>query len=1056
MNKYSEYYKARDEIKQILKMDMIGPVIYDEVLAEYPLQYYPMGKLYPQDSETDILDIARAPVLESESDNYDATLSLSNTRNPSSMGITVTLNNGVRSIKISAYYAKYNLIDFEIPKENKIGTSRMSNKDEKQRQLWKRKGMEYSEIISLDEKAYPIYRNIDEGLELHIYTHKIFTNGERVITATLLNTNLAEKDITDINKLAYLQPEIIIEAANIKSSCIFTEVRRQIDISKDQELLELELLYKETECYAQGHGCSVMWDYDSENKPIRVYSNFLPEFNLKQMKAAEFDGLRIFEMQYLTENDGAKVIEELKSFLDMYAKWIFNNTQQATFFKGDLKNSAENNLLKCNDTLNRIKHTVDLLEASFIIDGSDWKAFRLANKAMLSQRIQTLKRANKKVVKSDIKWYPFQLAFILQEISSIIDPTNIDRKLVDLLWFPTGGGKTEAYLGIAAFTIFLRRLKHGEKGSGVAVIMRYTLRLLTIQQFERASMLICACEIIRKRESLSGGEIAIGLWVGGGLTPNTLDKAQLSILKQKNGAIMNSEESDPCQIRICPWCGSEININNYNVDMKNKKMNINCSNNQCDFHNSLPLHIIDDAIYEHLPSFIVATVDKFAQLPFNDKPAALFGITSDRLSPDLIIQDELHLISGPLGTMTGIYEAAISKLCERNGIPAKVIASTATIRNAESQIKGLYGRKYSQFPPQGLSINDSFFAVASPDSDKPARLYIGCMGVGTTATTTLIRVYAALLFASRYLIDKGYDDKVIDNFWTLTGYFNSLRELGGASTQVIDDVQSRYKYLVDTKFNHLLPKFSGSESYDNLIELTSRMGNSQISEIIQKGLKKEYYKEDHFDVYDFVLASNMISVGVDVGRLGTMVVAGQPKTNSEYIQATSRVGRENPGLVISVLNPSRSRDRSHYEQFIRYHSALYKYVEATSLTPFSDRARDRGLHALYIMLCRYLIEDLRSNQKANNFRSNISEVIEIGGIIFDYVATVDPSELEAVKREIEEIGGQWEDRASDLLYYSKIGSNSLLKPDTDIGDRFRTMNSMRNVDGQSGIYLLGG
>lgn len=137
------------------------------------------------------------------------------------------------------------------------------------------------------------------------------------------------------------------------------------------------------------------------------------------------------------------------------------------------------------------------------------------------------------------------------------------------------------------------------------------------------------------------------------------------------------------------------------------------------------------------------------------------------------------------------------------------------------------------------------------------------------------------------------------------------------------------------------------------------MNNSEITRIIQDKLKRSYRDNGyHTDVFDFVLASNMISVGVDVGRLGIMVVAGQPKTNAEYIQASSRVGRENPGLVVVAYNPTRSRDRSHYEQFLRYHSGLYKYVEATSLTPFADRARDRGLHALYVSLCRYLVPEL--------------------------------------------------------------------------------------------------
>lgn len=301
----------------------------------------------------------------------------------------------------------------------------------------------------------------------------------------------------------------------------------------------------------------------------------------------------------------------------------------------------------------------------------------------------------------------------------------------------------------------------------------------------------------------------------------------------------------------------------------------------------------------------------------------------------------------------------------------------------------------------------------------------------------------------------GYEDRVVDNFWTITGYFNSLRELGGASTQILDDVQSRFNYLANTKFATMEPKVDTSENYDYIVELTSRMNNSEITNVIQKRLKRGYKNGKHNDVYDFVLASNMISVGVDVSRLGIMVVAGQPKTNAEYIQATSRVGRQNPGLVITVYNASRSRDRSHYEQFLKYHSALYRYVEATSLTPFADRARDRGLHALYVSLCRYLVPGLLKNDCAINYNPDNSDVKKIKNIICDYVEKVDPNELDAVISEIKEIEDNWDIAATGSLVYRSFKSEKkLLKNDSD-NDRFRMMNSMRNVDAQAGIYLLG-
>ena len=1058
MADYSKYYEARDVISRILEQDFIGSVTKDECLTELPVQYYIMGKLYPQKDTVEALDLARNPLLENEIETYDASISLSNQNNPSSMGVTVTLKADVNAICVSGSYAFYEPVSIEDAKECGIETSKWERMEKKPKEIWRRNEYSYAEkVIFTGERVK--YADLPSGLQLQVYTHSIVDTGERVITVALVNENQSENDMNTTSKCCAFQP--VIRITSCDGASIFTSVNRQTYLTTDPELLELDMLYSDVHCYAQGHGCSVMWDMEN-TEPEWVESAFFPTFNLRQMKAAEVVSGNVLSMQFLATASVDEVVCELSAFAAKYQKWIQDQGNLLPAIKGGLQDVAKNNILKCQDASNRIGYAINLLKDSAAGDGKAFRAFQLANEAMLLQRRQTLLKNGKSFDPTNVSWYPFQLAFVLHELTSFIEPKGHpgqdvpDRQLVDLLWFPTGGGKTEAYLGITAFVIFLRRLRD-ESADGVTVIMRYTLRLLTLQQFERASILIFACELLRKKYNLGGNEISIGLWVGGNLTPNHLKDARTSINKQKQGGV--DEKSNPVQIKVCPWCGEKLYAQHYDVDLVQNRMTIRCPNPHCHFHSApggLPVHIIDDAIYQQLPTFVVATVDKFAQIPLNDKPAALFGIGNNKKPPELIIQDELHLISGPLGTMTGIYEAAISKLCERDGVCAKVIASTATIRNAANQIMALYGRNHTQFPPQGLSAEDSFFAVQSTPEEKPARQYFGVMGIGTTATTTLIRVNAAMLFATRYLATLGYPDAVVDNFWTITGYFNSLRELGGASTQILDDVQSRLDYLAKTKFVSVYPGVDISKGYTYTEELTSRMSNSEITEIIQVKLKRSYAKNNHADVFDYLLASNMISVGVDVGRLGAMVVAGQPKTNAEYIQATSRVGRDNPGLVIAVYNASRSRDRSHYEQFLKYHSALYRYVEATSLTPFSDRARDRGLHALYVSLCRYLIENLRGNSQAINYRSDNPEVQKVEKIIIDYVRKVDPDELSAVMDELKDIQDAWDVAATgSLVYKSKRNEKKLLKSDTE-NDRFRTMNSMRNVDGQSGIYLLGG
>lgn len=1080
MADYKQFYDARDIIVDILKKDLVGPVREDEILEEAPMRYYVMGKLYPQKILDDDIDLAEADknilskdYMENSMGTFDESISQSNQRSPSSMGITCTVKPEIEVIKVEGSYAFYDAIpDSENNSDNENQERKWKNTQ------WKRIKRGINQEIPLSLKKGKIAEvKLDRNICLQVYMHSYSSTDGKVITVVLLNKNSVNMNASDSfkeesEKCAF-QCEFKVKTCDIAAG--FTEVNHAEYLTRDSELLNLELQYNDVHCYAQGHGCSADWDLDHV-APEWVGSSWFPSYNLLQMMPADYKDKKVLSMNFLAYADPQSVTASLLNFMNSYEDWICKTEKEINLLKVESQGIAKSNMMKCHAALDRIRHSIDLL----CTDKAAMTAFQYANEAMLLQRIQFLKRdkksPNKQINRDEITWYPFQLAFFLHEISSFIEPYGKERQIADLLWFPTGGGKTEAYLGISAFVIFLRRIRNRED-DGVTVIMRYTLRLLTLQQFERASLMICACELLREKHHLGGSEISIGLWVGGSSTPNTLKDADDYLSGRDRG------KTDPVQVKVCPWCGCGLEESSYKIDSQSGRMIISCKNEQCEFSNNkrkngLPVHLIDESIYSHTPSFVVATVDKFAQIPLNDKPASLFGISNGKNPPELIIQDELHLISGPLGTMTGIYEAAITMLCKHNEGPgAKIIASTATIRNASHQILDLYGKNYTQFPPQGLTIKDSYFAVESTKEKKPARLYCGVMGVGVTNVTTLIRVCADLLYGSKVLEALHYPDEVIDNYWTITGYFNSLRELGGANVLILDDVQSRFSYLAKTKFkdvafNSVIPCVDPAKKYSNTEELTSRKKNSDLSNILQKRLTRKYSSNEDpsKSVYDFVLASNMISVGVDIGRLGSMFVVGQPKTNAEFIQATSRVGRENPGLVVTVYNPSRSRDRSHYEQFLKYHSAMYRYVEATSLTPFADRARDRGLHALFVSLCRYLIPGMLGNKDASKFDINNpsfkAEVDSIKQKILDYVKIVDPGEINAVSEELDEIEQKWNDLAKDqkLVYKIRLPEgkhksrlvstdiHELLKPDTE-DDRFRTMNSMRNVDQQIGVYL---
>ena len=1037
--KFDQYYSARSIIEDIVTKDWLGPVTDDEIICgERPLDYYILGKLYPKDCSADEV-LAMSAEDCGELDSEDG-ISLCDGKNPSSFGVSFALGNEAVSFKVTGKAARYKRIDFE--EANKL-LDLPEDAQDKKKDYWKREQIPtlFETVDASELKLGKTIRiQISEGLAIRVINHRIMKDGSRIVTVTMTNENVKSDDYKKDAELAFFQPELIIEECKGGN---FRELSYKVSLDADEEIKELGMLYKDVRNYASGHGCAVNVSCD---KGIRIIKNdFLPSFEVLQMKPSDDFKGSILSMKYLSEAPAKSVISGMNELMDMYSDWIENqdNISQTPEFR--FKEEAKRNLEKCRQTLARVRKSVNCLENKEV-----YRAFSLANRAMFEQRKNMLVQNGRFSSDDSICWYPFQLAFFMQEICSFADPESVERKQVDLLWFPTGGGKTEAYLGIAAFVIFLRRIRQPSENDGVTVLMRYTMRLLTFQQFERAAAMICACENIRREEKIPGGEIGIGLWAGEALTPNYIEDAQ----KILNGEELeyNREVGSPIQITKCPFCGTTIGAENYSCDGDNKRMLIRCPSERCKFHDGLPIYLVDEDIYEHRPTYIVATIDKYAQIALKEECSNLFGVGKSN-PPELIIQDELHLISGPLGTITGLYEAAIKKLCSNGGVDAKIIASTATIRNAKEQIRALYASDYTQFPPQGLDIKDSFFAKISTRDEKPGRLYLGCMGIGTSPTTMMIRVMAALLYATRYLSEQeDIPEDVVDAYWTLTSYFNTLRELGGAIIRVVDDIQDRFLYLQSSKFSKVYAMKTRNQRYTKYKELTSREKSQDIGKVIQEELPIKYSKDGSTYPYDFVLSSNMISVGVDVGRLGTMVVVGQPKTTAEYIQATSRVGRENPGLVIATYNQAKSRDRSHYEQFSQYHASFYKYVEATSITPFADRARDRALQTLYVILCRYMIPSLFGDKDAINFRRDMPELKAVRDYIFEYVKRVDPDELTSVKHEIEEIEEEWDGRRKhkEKFRYRKTkyvsSDNALFDADYEEDSRFRVLNTMRSVE----------
>lgn len=902
-------------------------------------------------------------------------------------------------------------------------------------------------IINFNKGDYGTLEIKEEELKVFVLKRKYFDKYS--ITIMLVNENTSK----GVDEFYVFQPEIKINSEENN----FKFVSSNIDESNEDKLLKL--LYRNKQSYGSGHGVSVDFsDINIQTGIGTIKTEYMPiyevagtDFNMREIADIENEVLSMLKLSTLSDLCKDEVIELLMKFVLSYKIWIDNKENEINddIFNSIYKDIAENNIKDCYTSYSRMKEGVELLAAN----EEAFKSFKLANTAMLIQRIQSKYPKDLEVLDSiniykkysidEAKWRGFQLGFLLMTIPSLVDCKNKFRDIVDLIWIPTGGGKTEAYLGVSAFTIFYRRISKGKNGYGTTIIMRYTLRLLAAQQFERASKLICACEYLREIDKSSLGEnpISIGLWIGSTQTPNSLQDA-----KRERTELSKSEYAEnKFQLRECPWCKTEFTIDSYQISTRGKKyFKFECNNENCHFHETLPIQIIDQSLYKNPPTLLFSTVDKFAMLPWKGEASSFFGKGSD--APELIIQDELHLISGPLGTLVSLFETSIDYLCSRNGVRPKIIASTATICEANEQIKNLYNREVKQFPSPGIEIEDSFFTRESSLEKNFGRMYVGVEGIGQTQTTTEIRLFAAIL-QRIWNMDILDEDK--DKYWTLVSYFNSIRELGKASTLIYDDVKD---YMI--RMARRVKDVRYTRKISSAKELTSRVSSSDIVKNL-KDLEKKYPEKEAISV---LLATNMISVGVDVPRLNIMSIIGQPKLTSEYIQASSRVGRSDPGIVFTLYDGRKSRDDSHYEIFQAYHQAFYKYVEPTSITPYSEASIERMLHSAFISMIRHSTS-LNEDKSAINIDIEVDNIKRIKSYIINRALEIEPTSVEYVTKKLDNIIDTWISKSKNdeySLQYVK-GDNPLISGfyDKNAGVQgIPTMTSMRNVDGEVGVKIF--
>ena len=1103
-------YQVRDELAGLIGRDLLGPWGGElEVFpprAPGPGERYLIGRLGPRHDPDSAREAAGEVVDTEMSAGGDTTdgelpdlLTLQNAGRmwASSMGLSFVVASGVDELSVTASWGRY---------------TKSESLDEagNPRRVWSREPFERPAAVRLDAVSQRIPL-VGTGpglpgvyLAVEVRPHASGHDpGARVVELALVN---AQHEPPANKDTAWLfQPRIAVSAARPAATrnsdgepadaeaAVFCPIDDPLDDvvaqDADPEERHLRLLYRDTLRHAVGRNVAVhAFVRAGDRCAYRLETTWLPAYEVPATITppvgpdSHLAGVEL-AMDELATMPADRLAAGLAPLATGYEAWLDEQAAAIPGLPEPLREAAEAAVFTARECASRIRAGITLVTDSAAAGHEiALAAFRFANDAMALQRRHTtvagLREAQglsyaeamaevEKKGAAAATWRPFQLAFILVNLPALTDPAHPDRAqptitpaggvpghapLVDLLFFPTGGGKTEAYLGLAAYTFAIRRLQRvigmgaearsGE--AGVAVLMRYTLRLLTAQQFQRAAALVCAAESLR-RDALTRGDgrwgsepFRIGLWVGGTVSPNWYEDAedQVADVRESGGA----KRTGVLQTLACPWCGTKLQAHrDLRADRHRRRIQLYCPAGEgpdaCPFSEmrspgeGLPILTVDEEIYRYAPSLLIATVDKLAQLPWRGYAGMLFGrvrarcprhgyrhddldartgcgqrhnavsaalpaVASQPVSrlrpPDLIIQDELHLISGALGTTVGLFEAAVDELCTWSAAGVltgpKIVASTATTKRAREQVRAIFSRDLAVFPPPVLNISDTFFSQQVPVTPKtPGRRYLGICAHGVRLKSAEIRLAEILLIAGQTMFDRY--GTAADPYLTVVGYFNATRELAGMRRYLDDDVTTRVRS--HGRRRGLSDRIASSAGMLTIEELTSRISSGEISNVLKRleagfdadldtlsrrraimaeladAMKNKRERHPVAERWfqrlsgdrapvDVVLATSMLQVGVDVSRFGLMVVTGQPKNTAEYIQASSRVGRAEtrPGLVVTLYNWSRPRDLAHYEDFEYYHATFYRQVEALSVTPYTRRALDRGTAATFVAAVR--------------------------------------------------------------------------------------------------------
>lgn len=1116
---------TRAHLVEALRHDLLGPMLPEELIELRPTRWYLTGFLVPKGAtDADYRD---------PTDNEELGAGLDTNQDddgggndpgaarpgwfPSSFGMTFLVPPEAEHLRVEARWGQYQRLDTEQslalwaehqperlkalqkPRRAVDGTEAGGEAQPTLRSpppLWRRTPCQaVAESVPLRTAAV-VLRGAP-GLVLHLRVVPAnslgLAPGTRAVSVFLVNERAPVEGPAGDERVLFQAELTVSSPAGLVARGDWSGLD-----SKDPDAERADLQYRDHGEWAVGHGVATEVA-SPEGEPVTsVRTTWLPRGTVRRMEAVEIPGVPLSMEELALVPDAATLAAKVQPLLNEYADWIVRQRGQAKGLTGGRRATAEALMARAEIARERIADGL----AHLAREADAFEAFRLANHAMAlaARRVRPDKVP---------EWRLFQLAFVLLNVASAGNPGHADREVVELLFFPTGGGKTEAYLGVAAYVMILRRLRGADRpdeGAGVAVLLRYTLRLLTLDQLSRAATLICALEVMRRDDGRLGRRrFGIGLWVGRSGTDNRMVDAEKRLSMYRSNP-RDPRRSPGVPLVSCPWCRTPFTPDCFGIEKRGGKpwaLRVSCADDACAFHvdNSaqvgLPVSVVDEQVYRELPTFLLATVDKFAVLPWRGAAGTLFGRVSAadadsyysvgeqvpgsarRLPqglrpPELIVQDELHLITGPLGTMVGLYETVIDHLSrDAEGHGPKILASTATARRASHQIRALYARPVAElFPPPGLGPDDTFFAKVD-EAEKATRRYLGVAAPGRSMKAVAVRVYSTLLAAAyKDWKPRGSGiDNPADTYCTLVSYFNTLRDLGGAQRLVQEEVAPRAARLDE---RHALqekqsPWCLGRHLSFDVLELTSRQSTDQVRQATAR--LRAPYQSELGGRNDVLLASSMISVGVDIPRLGLMVMNGQPKTVAEYIQATSRVGRETPGLVVTVHNLRRPRDRSHFERFTAFHSGFYRMVEAASVTPFSSRAIDRGLAGVVVALARHGWRPLTPPKAVDRIDTVAGVPNDVEGIVTarlqGHAPGVPPGAVAHVQNRVQSLFSDWSGLVHSLvgagvpLVYSPWeikGGEPLLSTAVDPPSpkdprlvRFRAPTSMRDVE--PGVHL---